>query len=108
MEKTVRGMYCLRCSSKQVVRGSLGESARFYPLRGFFKAILGKPVFINDEYSHACLDCGLIWNELNTASLRQNIRSFGLAPHSTGVMRVVQRSDGVDSGESKHQATPAL
>jgi len=93
MDKTVRGMYCLRCSSKQVVRGSLGESARFYPLRGFFKAILGKPVFINDQYSHACLDCGLIWNELDTAALKKNIRAFGLAPHSTGVMRVV-REDG--------------
>lgn len=90
MDKTVRGMYCLRCSSKQVVRGSLGESARFYPLRGFFKAILGKPVFINDQYSHACLDCGLIWNELDTGALKKNIRSFGLAPHNTGVMRVVR------------------
>jgi len=93
MDKTVRGMYCLRCSSKRVVRGSLGESARFYPLRGFFKAILGKPVFINNEYSHACLDCGLIWNELDPAALRKNIRTFGLAPHSTVVMRVVQGPD---------------
>ncbi|HNV59842.1 MAG TPA: hypothetical protein PKH72_09315 [Rhodoferax sp.] len=90
MDKTVRGMYCLRCSSLKVVRGSLGESARFYPLRGFFKAILGKPVFVRNEHSHACLDCGLIWNELDTASLRKNIRSFGLSPHNTGVMRVVQ------------------
>jgi hypothetical protein len=90
MDRTVRGMYCLRCSSKQVVRGSLGESARFYPLRGFLKAILGKPVFIKQEHSHACLDCGLIWNELDAASLRKNIRSFGLSPHSTGVMRVVR------------------
>ncbi len=93
MDKTVRGMYCLRCSSKQVVRGSLGESARFYPLRGFFKAILGKPVFINDQYSHACLDCGLIWNELDAGALKKNIRTFGLSPHNTGVMRVV-REDG--------------
>ncbi len=90
MEKTVRGMYCLRCSSKQVVRGSLGESARFYPLRGLIKSIFGKPVFINEEFSHACLDCGLVWNELDTASLRKNIRTYGLAPHSTGVMRVVR------------------
>jgi hypothetical protein len=94
MDKTVRGMYCLRCGSKQVVRGSIGESARFYPLRGFLKAMLAKPVFINNEHSHACLDCGLIWNELDTASLRKNIRSFGLSPHSTGVMRVVQ-GDGL-------------
>ncbi len=90
MDKTVRGMYCLRCSSKQVVRGSLGESARFYPLRGLIKSIFGKPVFINEEYSHACLDCGLVWNELDTASLRKNIRSYGLAPHNTGVMRIVR------------------
>lgn len=94
MDKTVRGMYCLRCSSKQVVRGSLGESARFYPLRGFFKAVLGKPVFINEEHSHACLDCGLVWNELDTASLRKNIRTFGLSPHNTGVMRVVSGDEG--------------
>lgn len=93
MDKTVRGMYCLRCSSKRVVRGSLGESARFYPLRGFFKAILGKPIFINNEYSHACLDCGLIWNELDPGALRKNIRTFGLAPHSTVVMRVVHGPD---------------
>ncbi len=97
MDATVRGMYCLRCSSKSVVRGSLGESARFYPLRGFFKKLLGKPVFISDEHSHACLDCGLIWNELDAGSLRKNIRSFGLAPHSTGVMRVVQGKDSHDN-----------
>ncbi len=97
MEKTVRGMYCLRCSSKQVVRGSLGESARFYPLRGFFKAILGKPVYINNEHSHACLDCGLIWNELDATSLRKNIRSFGLSPHSTSVMKVVQGDVPMDN-----------
>lgn len=90
METPIRGMYCLRCSSKLVVRGSLGESARFYPLRGFFKSIFSKPVFIDEEYSHACLDCGLVWNTLDTASLRKNIRSFGLSPHSTGVMRVVE------------------
>jgi hypothetical protein len=89
MDKKVCGMYCLRCGSKQVVRGSLGESARFYPLRGFFRSIVSKPVFINEEHSHACLDCGLVWNELDTISLRKNIRSFGLSPHSSGVMRVV-------------------
>ena len=98
MDKTVRGMYYLRCSGKQVVRGSLGESARFYPLRGFFKAMLGMPVFISDQYSHACLDCGLIWNELDTGALKKNIRTFGLAPHNTGVMRVVQ---GAADQESK-------
>lgn len=97
MEKTVRGMYCLRCSSLKVVRGSLGESARFYPLRGFFKAILGKPVFIRDEHSHACLDCGLVWNELDAAMLRKNIRNFGLAPHATGVMRIVEGQDAAGS-----------
>ena len=89
MEKTVRGMYCLRCSSKSVVGGLLGESARFYPLRGFFKAVLGQPVFVREQHAHACLDCGLVWNDLDAGELRRNIRKFGLAPHSTVVMRVV-------------------
>ncbi len=89
MDKTVRGMYCLRCSGKKVVRGSLGESARFYPLRGFFKAVVGRPVFVREQHAHACLDCGLVWNELDMGELRKNIRSFGLSPHNTAVMRVV-------------------
>jgi hypothetical protein len=90
VKQTVRGMYCLRCSSRKVVRGSLGESARFYPLRGLFKSLLAKPVFYTHADSHACLDCGLTWNELDPASLRRNLRDYGLSPHSTGVMQVVR------------------
>lgn len=85
----VRGLYCLRCSSRKVVRGSLGESARFYPQRGFFRALLGKPVVLAGDESLACLDCGLAWNELDPAELRRNVRAFGLSPHSTGTMQVV-------------------
>ena len=85
----VRGLYCLRCSSHKVVRGSLGEAARFYPLRGIVRALMGKPVFLSDAESHACLECGLTWNEVDPAALRGNLRDYGLSPHSTCVMQVV-------------------
>jgi hypothetical protein len=87
--QTVRGMYCLRCGSKKVVRGSLGESARFYPLRSMLRALLAKPVFLQNAHSHACLECGLTWNELDPYELRKNLRDYGVSPHSTGVMDVV-------------------
>ena len=87
--QTVRGMYCLRCGSKKVVRGKLGESARFYPLRGLLQAMLGKPLALQNEHSHACLECGLTWNEVDPYGLRKNLRDYGVSPHSTGVMDVV-------------------
>jgi hypothetical protein len=82
-------MYCLRCSSRKVVRGALGEATRFYPLRGALRSWLGKPVFLSNEHSHACLECGLTWNEVDPYELRKNLRDYGLAPHSTVVMDVV-------------------
>ncbi len=88
--QTVRGMYCLRCSSKKVVRGSLGESARFYPLRSLIRSLLGKPVFLQNLHAHACLECGLTWNEVDPYDLRKNLRDYGVSPHSTGVMEAVQ------------------
>lgn len=88
--QTVRGMYCLRCASRKVVRGHLGESARFYPLRSVLWSLLGKPVFLAETHSHACLACGLTWNEVNPDELRKNLRDYGLSPHSTGVMRAIQ------------------
>jgi hypothetical protein len=88
--QTVRGMYCLRCGSREVVRGTLGESARFYPLRGLVRALLAKPVFLANAHSHACIECGLAWNEVDPYELRRNLRDYGLAPHSTAVMEVVQ------------------
>ena len=90
--QTVRGMYCLRCGSKKVVRGTLGESARFYPQRGLLKSLFGKPVFLQNTHSHACLDCGLAWNEVDPYELRKNLRDYGVSPHSTGVMAAVQAS----------------
>ncbi len=87
--QTVRGMYCLRCSSRTVVRGSL-EAERFYPLRGVLRSLLGKPVLLQNPHSHACMDCGLAWNEVDTDELRKNLRDYGLAPHSTGVMNAVR------------------
>ena len=88
--QTVRGIYCLRCGSRKVVRGSLGEAARFYPLRGLIRALLAKPVLLARNDSHACLECGLAWNEVDPYDLRKNLRDYGLAPHSTGVMDVVK------------------
>ena len=89
----VRGMYCLRCSSRKVVRGSF-EAARFYPLRTLMQSLLGKPVLLQGVHSHACMDCGLAWNEVDTAELRKNLRKYGLAAaHNTGVMNAVQEED---------------
>jgi hypothetical protein len=93
--QTVRGMYCLRCGSRKVVRGTMGESARFYPLRSLFKSMLSKPVFFHDEHSHACMDCGLTWNEVDPSALRKNLRDYGMLPHSTVVMDAVA-DDKVD------------
>jgi hypothetical protein len=90
LNQTVRGLYCFRCGSRKVVRGNLGESTRFYPLRGFLQSLLGKPVFLNNEHSHACLECGLTWNEVDAYELRKNLRDYGLAAHSTAVMQVVR------------------
>ena len=88
--QTVRGRYCLRCASRQVVSGHMGESARFYPLRSALRSLLGKPVFLAEQHSHACLACGLTWNEVNPDDLRKNLRDYGRSPHSTGVMQAIQ------------------
>jgi hypothetical protein len=98
--QTVRGMYCLRCSSRKVVRGTL-EAARFYPQRSLLRSLLGKPVFLANPHSHACLACGLVWNELDPDALRKNLREYGLSRHATGVMEALRsdtpaRPDGVD------------
>ncbi len=87
--QTVRGMYCLRCGSKKVVRGNLGESARFYPKRSLLRSLLAKPVLLQNADSHACLDCGLTWNEVEPYELRKNLRDYGLSRHNTGVMEAV-------------------
>jgi DNA-directed RNA polymerase subunit RPC12/RpoP len=90
--QTVRGLYCYRCGSRKVVRGHLGESTRFYPLRGFLQNLLGKPVFLDNAHSYACLECGLTWNEVDAYELRKNLREYGVAAHSTGVMKAIQSS----------------
>lgn len=88
--QTVRGLYCYRCGSRKVVRGNLGESTRFYPLRGLLQSLIGKPVFLQNVHSHACLECGLTWNEIDTYELRKNLRDYGIAPHNTTVMKAIQ------------------
>ncbi len=93
--QTVRGMYCLRCGSRKVVRGALGEAARFYPLRSVVKAWLGEPVFLQNPHSHACMDCGLTWNEVDPDTLRKNLRAYGLSAHSSSVMQAVASSSAV-------------
>ena len=77
------------------MRGHLGEAARFYPMRGVLKSLFGKPVFLQNESSHACLECGLTWNEVDPYALRKNLRDYGLSPHSTVVMEVM-RDQNVD------------
>ena len=99
--QTVRGMYCLRCGSRKVVRGNLGEAARFYPLRSVIKSFLGKPVLLQNEHSHACMDCGLAWNEVDPQALRKNLRDYGLSPHSTTVMQAVQDSKALFKATSE-------
>lgn len=89
VNQTVRGLYCLRCGSRKIVRGNLGEAARFYPKRGVLRALLARPVLLEHADSHACLECGLTWNEVDPYELRRNLRAYGMAPHSTGVMEVV-------------------
>jgi hypothetical protein len=92
LNATVRGLYCYRCGSRKVVRGHLGESTRFYPLRGFLQNLLGKPVFLESAHSHACLECGLTWNAVDAYELRKNLREYGVAAHSTGVMQAIHSS----------------
>jgi hypothetical protein len=89
--QTVRGLYCLRCSSRKVVRGTLGEAARFYPMRGLLRSLFAKPVFLQSPQAHACLECGLTWNAVDPYELRKNLRDYGLAPHSTGTMKAIRQ-----------------
>ncbi len=84
-----QGIWCPRCQSRKVVEGKLGEAARFYPSRGFFKSLLGKPVFLSEKANFACLRCGLTWGEVDASELQSNIQEYGLDPHTTAVMRVV-------------------
>ncbi len=62
--QTVRGMYCCAAAAAKVVRGKF-EAERFYPLRGLLRSLLSKPVLLHDEHAHACMDCGLTWNEVD-------------------------------------------
>ena len=89
-QRSTRATYCLRCTSQKIVRGTLGEAARFYPERGWLKSLFGKPLVLSQVHSHACLDCGLTWNEVDAQALRQNLKEYGLSPHRTVVMQVVE------------------
>ncbi len=89
LNATIRGLYCYRSGSRKVVRGNLGESTRFYPRRGVLQNLLGKPVFLQNSHAHACLECGLTWNEVDAYELRKNLRDYGLAPHGTAVMQAI-------------------
>lgn len=60
---------------------------------GIFQSYSWQACLHQRSNSQACLNCGLIWNELDTGALKKNIHTFGLLPHNTGVMRVV-REDG--------------
>ncbi len=86
-----------------MVEGQLGESSRFYPARPLFKALTGKPVALSSRVAYACARCGLTWADLDAQSLQSNIQSYGLSPHGTGVMRIV---DGERTGQLKAQDPP--
>lgn len=90
----IRGLYCLRCNSRKVVRGKM-ESANFFPLRPLLRSLLGKPVALQKAETLACLECGLAWNEVEPYELRRNLHDHGLVQHSTIVMQVV-RGERVD------------
>ncbi len=47
-------------------------------------------MFLDNAHSHACLECGLTWNEVDAYELRKNLREYGIAPHSTGVMQAIE------------------
>ena len=97
------GLWCPRCQSRKVVEGQLGESSRFYPSRPVFKALTGKPVLVNSAKAHACLRCGLTWTEVSPDELQQNVRKYGLNPHSPEVMRIV---DGERTGALQVPVAP--
>lgn len=81
-------VYCARCSSLEVVAGQL-EAGRFYPMRSLWRSLLAKPISLLQAHTHACLTCGLVWNEMNPDELIENARRYGLSPHRTAVMRAV-------------------
>jgi len=55
-----------------------------------FAAAAGRSCPARSAQSHACLECGLTWNEVDPYELRRNLRDYGVVPHGTGVMEVVQ------------------
>lgn len=70
---------CPRCQSEAVVpgryldqlAGGLGQNFRIKELRQF--AFGSTDVSISSDF-HACTECGLLWNEIDTVRLKKVIR----------------------------------
>ena len=88
----IEEMKCPRCQSKAVVPGryldqlaaGLGQIFRMKELRSF--AFGGTDVSISSHF-HACTECGLLWNEIDTEKLKNVIRKKGTkqAKERTGI-----------------------
>ena len=83
--KHAQSLYCPSCASLNVVEGAL-DADRFFPKRGFLRALLGKPLTLTSSQAYACLHCGLLWHHLDPRQLIANTSRYGLAPHRTAVM----------------------
>lgn len=88
----IEEMKCPRCQKKAVVPGryldqvatGVGQVFRMKELRSF--AFCGTDVSISSHF-HACTECGLLWNEIDTERLKKVIRKKGTkqAKERTGI-----------------------
>ena len=69
---------CPRCGQSVVVRGSLPKWGGFRPegLKLFSLSLQMPEVTVPNE-STACLECGLVWSQLDADALRQKLRDLG-------------------------------
>ncbi len=69
---------CPRCDKALVVHGSLAIRGGFRPkeLR-LFSLSLQLPVVRVSSAAAACPSCGLVWTELDPATLRQKLHDLG-------------------------------
>lgn len=86
--KHAHSLYCPSCASLEVVEGAL-DADRFFPKRGFIRALLAQPLRLTSSQAYACLQCGLLWHRLDPDQLASNTSRYGLAPHRTAVMQAV-------------------
>ena len=74
---------CPRCQSERIVTGVLrapeGPPA-FYlqPTRTRWFFLFWKPSVVVEEWSKACLDCGLFWSRVDPGRIQDLHRRYGL------------------------------